>query len=219
MKPITAALSPFEAMFVSEFIADFDSVAAFERTMLVLGREKPGDKAASLIARPHVRAGIDKMLEARAGATEGRIVDELAAIAFANITDFVEFAGQTATVRDSADIPKTASRAIKKISSTKFGIAIELHDKIGALDKLGAKFQRFAKKTELTGKDGAPLPSPVLVVFNADNLPAGQATPEQYARHVEARIAELQQADAEIEDAVEVDLTQIADARPEEPGT
>ncbi len=76
-----------------------------------------------------------------------RLIEELAHIAFANFTDFVEVQAvesmddrkevpQLLLVKSTAELDKKLYPAIAELKQTDKGIAIKLHDKLAALDKL-----------------------------------------------------------------------------------
>ena len=62
------------------------------------------------------------------------------------------------TMKDSADIDPKVIACIKSVTMTKQGPKIELHDQQGAIKQLSAmQGWDSPKKTEVSGKDGAPL--------------------------------------------------------------
>lgn len=62
------------------------------------------------------------------------------------------------TMKDSADIDPKVIACIKSVTMTKQGPKIELHDQQGAIKQLSAmRGWDSPKKTEVSGKDGAPL--------------------------------------------------------------
>lgn len=62
------------------------------------------------------------------------------------------------TIKRMEDIPPNAWKAVKKMEQTKYGIKVELHDTV-AVRKVINEMQGYNApvKTELTGKDGAPI--------------------------------------------------------------
>lgn len=84
------------------------------------------------------------------GKTNGlakQVIEELAHIAFANFTDFVEVQAvesmddkkgvpQLLLVKSTAELDKKLFPAIAELKQTDKGITIKLHDKLAALDKL-----------------------------------------------------------------------------------
>src|SRR6266571_8278030 len=74
-----------------------------------------------------------------------RVLQELAVLAFAQITDVAQWDQDEVTLTESDDVPAWVRGAIKsvKITQSEFGPerSVQLHDKIGALDKLGRHFK------------------------------------------------------------------------------
>lgn len=88
---------------------------------------------------------------------EDEVLQELAKIAFVDITDVVDFAGGTLVVKDLAGIPEHVRPAIKKVISTPSQngdkITIELHDKNAALEKLGKYLSMWSDTLKVEGGD------------------------------------------------------------------
>ena len=83
---------------------------------------------------------------------EDEVLQEMAKLAFVDITDIVEFTGSALTVKELSEIPEHVRPAIKKVSCTpsQFGdrVSVELHDKVGALLNLGRYLSMWVDKTE-----------------------------------------------------------------------
>ena len=86
---------------------------------------------------------------------EDEVLQELAKIAFVDITDVVDFAGGTLVVKDLAEIPEHVRPAIKKVTSapSQHGdkVIIELHDKNAALEKLGKYLSMWSDTLKVEG--------------------------------------------------------------------
>ncbi len=83
---------------------------------------------------------------------EDEVLQELAKIAFVDLTDVVDFTGSRLDVKDLSEIPEHVRPAIKKVICTpsQHGdkVTIELHDKISALEKLGKYLSMWVDKIE-----------------------------------------------------------------------
>lgn len=106
-----------------------------------------------------VRAEIDKglaKLEQRAEVKAEDVIKELASIAFANTTDYAETVDlKTHTdvlIKPTSELSDLQKKAIKSIKMGKYGVEIELHDKVRALEDLGKHLGMFRDKIELSGK-------------------------------------------------------------------
>ena len=88
---------------------------------------------------------------------EDEVLQELAKIAFVDITDVVDFTGDTMFVKALADIPEHARPAIKKVvcAPSLYGdrVTIELHDKNAALEKLGKYLSMWSDTLKVEGGD------------------------------------------------------------------
>lgn len=88
---------------------------------------------------------------------EDEVLQEMAKIAFVDITDIVDFSGSELLVKNIDDIPEHVRPAIKKVTQTsgKYGdnITVELHDKVGALEKLGKYLSMWSDTLKVEGGD------------------------------------------------------------------
>lgn len=66
-----------------------------------------------------------------------KVVEELAAIAFAKATDFVEVEEGQLVVHSTQELAKTDRAAIASLENTSNGIRLKLYDKMKALELLG----------------------------------------------------------------------------------
>jgi phage terminase small subunit len=106
-----------------------------------------------LFAKPNVAAFVKESRAATIKAMEvklERIVDTLAAIAFSDITEIVQWDGNQLTIREPEDLSPAQQAAIKKVKRTKNGVEVDMHDKLTALRLLGVWRQMFAKRHEVS---------------------------------------------------------------------
>jgi phage terminase small subunit len=81
---------------------------------------------------------------ARTGITADRVLEEYAAIAFSDITDAIEFNGSESKLKDSNNLSKSVTCAIKSVSTSISNnekgevrkTSIAMHDKLRALEML-----------------------------------------------------------------------------------
>lgn len=83
--------------------------------------------------------------------TQDRVLQELAAIAFAKTTDYAEIKNECVRIKDTGDLDEQQVRAIAGIKKGKFGVEIKLNDKEKALELLGRHFGMFKDKVEVSG--------------------------------------------------------------------
>ena len=103
-------------------------------------------------------------------ATIERIVSELAKVGFANMGDFLKATTGGDPFFVYAELTDEQKAALAEVTVEDFKegrgedardvrrIKFKLHDKLGALEKLGKHLGMFKDKVELTGKDGKDLP-------------------------------------------------------------
>ncbi len=162
-------LNDKERVFVDEYLVDTDPkraalAAGYSATMAA---SKAYQWVSNGKVKPHVYAAIQKALQARSERTKvtvDRVVQELAAIAFADMSTYLTFDGAGTTVRlDWSDLPAGATKIIQEITQeehtggrghdtgqikrTKF----KLYSKLDALEKLGRHLSMFTDKVKIEG--------------------------------------------------------------------
>jgi len=123
-----------------------------------------------------IEAGERKRLK-RLEISADRIKQELAAVAFANMGDFVEFGPKAVKLKLSAEMAREDLAAISEVYQKTGKITergIRLHGKVPALELL-AKIDdelkdKLKQKHEVTGKDGGPIEHAATVsIYIPDN--------------------------------------------------
>ncbi len=108
----------------------------------------PAKRAHEMLERPHIRARLAELqsdaLE-RHEVTLDDVIDLFKSLAFTDLTEVVTVRGEVLIkspnggqiiIPDFATLPARVHRAIKRVSVTKHGITIEMHDRIAAADRL-----------------------------------------------------------------------------------
>ena len=141
-----AKLTAKQERFVDEYLVDLNATAAArragysEKTAEVIGYEN--------LRKPQIMAAIHERqqnLQGKLEITREAVLQELAAIAFANGTDFVTVTGAgLLCVKATSEVPKNKLPAIAGIKYSQLGIEIKLHDKVRALELLGKHLGVFA---------------------------------------------------------------------------
>jgi phage terminase small subunit len=155
--PWAAELSLRERRFVSEFIVDLNGRQAAIRAGLGKTPKSAGEIASQMRRKPTVAAAISALLNERNGVTGAAVVGELGAIAFSRITDFLKLENGrlVLTVSDLNLLPEEAIAAIARLKERidpdtgAVTIDVELHDKLGALDRLGKSIGLFKERAEV----------------------------------------------------------------------
>lgn len=156
-----AKLSNKQKLFCDEYLIDLNVTQAAiragykEKYALVHGYE--------FLKKPAIKEYVNKRIkdrEQRTEITQDRVINELAKIAFANTTDYVEVEdkGQYKMVntKPTKDLTPDQVAAIASIKQGANGIEIKLHDKVRALEDIGRHLGMFKDKIEVSGNINNP---------------------------------------------------------------
>ncbi len=131
-----AKLTDKQKRFVDEYLVDLNATAAARRA----GYKDP-NIGRQLITKNNVSAEIQKRQEKLRGKleiTQERVLEELAAIAFANGTDFATITHNgLVRLTPTDEVPEEKKKAVASIKEGQYGTEIKLHDKVRALELLG----------------------------------------------------------------------------------
>lgn len=141
-----AKLTAKQERFVNEYLVDLNATAAAKRAGY---SEKTAEQVGyQLLQKTSVSAAIQERrakLRGKLEITQEAVLQELAAIAFANGTDFVTVTGAgLLCVKPTNEVAKEKLPAIAGIKYNQLGIEIKLHDKVRALELLGKHLGVFA---------------------------------------------------------------------------
>lgn len=173
--------NPKHERFAQELAKGSSASAAY----VAAGYAKSDSNASRLSGNEKVRSRVEELLEEgaeKAGVTIERIVAELAKVGFANMGDFLKATTGGDPFFVYAELTDEQKAALAEVTVEDFKegrgedardvrrIKFKLHDKLGALEKLGKHLGMFKDKVELTGKDGKDLPvTPVTIFQLPDN--------------------------------------------------
>ena len=170
-----AKLTAKQKSFVAQYLIDLNATQAAIRAGY---SEKTAEQAGSrLLSNVKVQESIQdamKNREQRTQITQDKVLNELAKIAFANGTDFaslitgmkkekvwndetqeyeeVEVEKQFVQFIDTDSLPPDKKAAVAAIKETRYGLAVESHDKVKALELIGKHLGMFKEKLELSGE-------------------------------------------------------------------
>lgn len=138
--------------FVEEYLIDLNATQAAIRAGY--SPDTAGSIGAENLKKPEIKNRIDKAMAERSrrtGINQDRVLQELARIGFAKITDVVN--PDTAQIRPDASEDDLACIQSIKIKPNEFGTEreVKLYDKKAALVDLGKHLGLFKDKLELTG--------------------------------------------------------------------
>ena len=142
-------LSPRQRKFCEEYAR----TGVAERAAIDAGYSRNTARAQGtrLLENVGVKAYLRKLQGAAAELAQVKINDvmqELALIAFADLTEFVEWDADGVRLKQSTTLDELRRRAIIEVRQTGNGITIKLADKGAALERLGKALGMFVDKVE-----------------------------------------------------------------------
>lgn len=134
-----AKLNDRQERFVDEYLVDLNATAAAKRAGY--SEKTARSQGQRLLTNVDIQAAIQKRqarLRGKLEITQERVLEELAAIAFANGTDFATI-NRNGLVRlvPTDDLPEDKKKAVASIKEGQYGTEVKLHDKVKALELLG----------------------------------------------------------------------------------
>lgn len=138
--------------FVEEYLIDLNATQAAIRAGY--SPDTAGSIGAENLKKPEIKSRIDKAMAERSrrtGINQDRVLQELARIGFAKITDVVD--PETAQIKPDASDDDLACIQSIKIKPNEFGTEreVKLYDKKSALVDLGKHLGLFKDKLDLNG--------------------------------------------------------------------
>lgn len=151
-------LTDREKLFCKEYLVDLNGTQAAIRAGY--SPTSARKNASAMLKKPKIKEYLDvaraKMLE-RAEVDAGRVIDELAAVAFINPRDFVSWKDGVVTMQNSDDIPDSIMRAISVIEEVENRngrkVTIKFHSKMEAITLLMKHMGMLKDSVELSGGD------------------------------------------------------------------
>lgn len=150
---MAAGLTEKQKRFCEEYLIDLNATRAY---MAAYPRVKNENTAAACasenLRKPKVKEYLDerkKDLQKRTEITQDKVLRELAAIAFADVTDIVSFSGGRVVIKPTDDLPKETRKIIAGIKEGQYGTEVKTYDRIRALELLGKHLGMFDQKDEL----------------------------------------------------------------------
>lgn len=150
------ALTMKERLFVAEYLVDLAPTRAMEAAGYASANRK---RANELMNRPRIAAAIYACIQHRMDrlrVSQDRVVEELGNLAFASLTDVIDWDDREVTIKSLDDIPKHVRPAIKEISETRGPngrtLKVAMHDKNPALNNLMRHFGAYHDKMTVEHK-------------------------------------------------------------------
>ena len=144
-----------QKIFADEYLIDLNATRAYKVAYPSIKKDEiAAVNGSKLLRNTKVADYIQKRMQDRQKRTEitqDRVLEELAAIAFARATDFAEVVDDRVIIKDTAGLTEQQVKAIAGIKEGKFGIELKLNDKEKALELLGRHLGMFRDRLEVTG--------------------------------------------------------------------
>lgn len=147
-------LTEKQKRFVQEYLVDLNATAAAKRAGY--SPKTASEQGARLLVNVKVQEAIQKAMEKRQNRveiTQDRVLQELAAIAFAKGTDYAEIVSGVVVPHDTGDMSEIQKSAIVSIKQTKDGVEIRLAGKLKALELLGKHLGVFSNGAAIQLED------------------------------------------------------------------
>ena len=146
-----AKLTAKQQRFVEEYLIDLNATQAYIRAGYK-NYDSAGVEANKTLNIPKVRQAVDEAMAERSkrtGINQDRVIQELAKLAFVNISNAVDL--QTGKIKENATEEDLACVQSIKIKPTEFGTEreIKFYDKKGSLEQLGRHLGLFKDKVEV----------------------------------------------------------------------
>ena len=143
--------------FCDEYLIDLNATRAYKAAYPNVKKDETASAAAvRLLRNVKVAAYIAERQQARQERTEitqDRIVRELAAVAFADVTEVASVRQGVVRLRSTDELTEEQRRAIAGIKETQAGVEIKFNDKLKALELLGRHLGMFKDKVEVSGME------------------------------------------------------------------
>lgn len=147
-------LTPKQQKFVDEYLTDLNATQAAIRAGY--SKKTARSIAVELLTKPNIAAEIErqrKKTQEKLEISREKVIAELAAIAFANGTDYAKITsveGQAAVAfTPTESLSPEKRKAIAGIKTTQSGIEVKTHDKLRAIELLGKYLGLFEQQKEV----------------------------------------------------------------------
>jgi phage terminase small subunit len=155
---VAAGLTEKQRRFCEEYLIDLNATRAYLAAYPAVKKESTAAQAGSRMLRnvkvaEHIRERMEDR-QKRTEITQDRVLRELAAIAFADVTDIVSYNGGRVVIKPTEDVPRETRKIIAGIKEGQYGTEVKTYDRIRALELLGKHLGMFdQKKDDLDRKE------------------------------------------------------------------
>lgn len=140
-----AKCTPKQKRFIDEYLIDMNGTQAAIRAGY--SQRTARHIAMELLAKPHIQALLQekqRRLQIKTEITAERVLNEIAAIAFADSADYAQATDDlNVHIVPTKDLTETQRKAIASIKAGRNGVEVKTHDKIRALELLSKHLGLF----------------------------------------------------------------------------
>ncbi|MCI8654982.1 MAG: terminase small subunit [Clostridia bacterium] len=143
--------------FCDEYLIDLNATRAYKVAYPRTKQRTAEVNGSKLLSNTEVKEYIElrlKDIQKRTEVTQDKVIQELAAIAFTNATEFASVKGNSVIIKDTDTLEENVKKAIIGIKEGKNGIEIKSADKVQALELLGRHLGMFKDKLEISKSTG-----------------------------------------------------------------
>lgn len=153
--PKARGLNPKQRLFVGHYLKSLNATqAAIEAGYSAKNAGKIGP---ALLGDSRIAAAVQRAMDKRAAKLEitaDRVLEEIAAVAFAHMGQYATWHDDKVSLTDSSEVdPRAVSEVSQRMTRYGNNVGIKLHDKLGALEKLG---KHLGMWKDAGGEGGAP---------------------------------------------------------------
>lgn len=144
---MAAGLTEKQRRFCEEYLIDLNATRAYMAAYPAVKKESTASVCAAKMLRnakvaEHIRHRMEDR-QKRTEITQDRVLRELAAIAFADVTDIVSYNGGRVVIKPTEDVPRETRKIIAGIKEGQYGTEVKTYDRIRALELLGKHLGMF----------------------------------------------------------------------------
>lgn len=144
--------------FCDEYLIGLNATRAYKVAYPGCKKDETASAAGSrMLGNVKVKEYIElrlKDIQKRTEVTQDKVIQELAAIAFSNATEFASVKGNSVIIKDTDTLEEKIKKAIVGIKEGKNGIEVSTASKVSALELLGRHLGMFKDKLEISKPTG-----------------------------------------------------------------
>lgn len=147
-----------QKIFCDEYLKNLNATEAYKVAYPKCKKEDSARKAGSrLLTIVDIQEYIQERInerQKRTEVTQDKVLNELAAIAFTNATEFATVKGNFVKIKNTDELEENTKKAIVSIKEGKNGVEVATASKIQALELLGRHLGMFKDKLEISKPTG-----------------------------------------------------------------